>query len=208
MLDWIKNHFNTLHNLQLNSIITDLSGNRIAIDEGFKRYNESVRSIRKTNSKLIFIGNGGSAGISSHLAIDYSKNGRLPAMAFSDASALTCLSNDYGYDQVFAKQIEFHARTGDVLIAISSSGRSTNILNAVAAARTLGCQVITLSGFESGNPLSKLGDLNFYVASKEYGFVEVAHLGLGHAMLDYIIEEQEGRHQMHQTPHLLAVESN
>lgn len=209
MLDWIKNHFNTLHNLQLNSIITDLSGNRIAIDEGFKCYNQSVRSIRATNSKLMFIGNGGSAGIASHLAIDYSKNGRLPSMAFSDASALTCLSNDYGYDHVFAKQIEFHGRTGDVLIAISSSGRSANILNAVAAARTLGCQVITLSGFESGNPLSKLGDLNFYVASKEYGFVEVAHLGLGHAMLDYIIEEQEGRHQIHyEAPHLLAVENS
>ncbi|RDI45130.1 D-sedoheptulose-7-phosphate isomerase [Aquicella lusitana] len=190
MLDWIKNHFNTLHNLQLNTIITDQEGKQLSLDEGFRRYIRSVKAVRQLNSKLIFIGNGGSAGIASHLAIDYSKNGRMPAMAFSDASAITCLSNDYGYEHVFAKQIEFHGRQGDIVIAISSSGKSINILNAVAAARSLGCQVITFSGFTANNPLSHLGDLNFYVDSNEYGFVEVAHIGLGHAMLDYIIEEQ------------------
>jgi D-sedoheptulose 7-phosphate isomerase len=191
MLNWIKNHFSTLHHLQLNTLITDQQGNQITIDEGFKRYIDYVKSIRHSHGKVMFVGNGGSAGIASHLAIDYSKNGQLPSMAFSDASAITCLSNDYGYEHVFAKQIEFHGRKGDVLIAISSSGKSINILNAVKAARAIDCPVITFSGFEVGNPLSQVGDLNFYIDSKEYGFVEVAHIGLGHAMLDYIIEQQQ-----------------
>ncbi len=198
MLDWIKNHFSTLHHLQLNTIVTDRNGNEMTIDEGFKRYIQTVESIKECHSKLMFIGNGGSAGIASHLAIDYSKNGHLPSMAFSDAAALTCLSNDYGYEHVFAKQIEFHARKKDVLIAISSSGRSINILNAVTAARAIECPVITFSGFESGNPLSQGGDLNFYVDSKEYGYVEVAHVGLGHAMLDYMIEKRSNQDYLKQ----------
>jgi D-sedoheptulose 7-phosphate isomerase len=190
MLNWIKNHFNTLCHLQLNTVVTDKQGATISLDDGFLRYIQCVKSIRPANNKLMVIGNGGSAGIASHMAIDYSKNGRLHAMTFTDASAVTCLSNDYGYEHVFSKQIEYHGRKGDVLIAISSSGRSQNILNAVAAARNIGCQVVTFSGFEAKNPLSLQGDINFYVASQEYGFVEVAHLSLGHAMLDYIIQQE------------------
>jgi D-sedoheptulose 7-phosphate isomerase len=189
MLDWIKNHFNTLHDLQLRARVTDYQGGVLGLDDGFRQYIQIVKTIRANHGKLIFIGNGGSAGIASHLAIDYSKNGHLNAMTFNDASALTCLSNDFGYDHVFAKQIEYHGRKGDVLIAISSSGRSKNIINAVSAARKLDCPVITFSGFEKNNPLSQLGNVNFYVDAKEYGYVEVAHLSLGHAMLDYIIEE-------------------
>ena len=205
MLNWIKNHFNTLFNLQLNTSVTDLHGNSIPLEEGFKRYIQNVKSIRHANSKLIFIGNGGSAGIASHLAIDYSKNGSLPALTFSDASAITCLSNDYGYEHVFAKQIEFHARKGDVLIAISSSGQSSNILSAVTAAKKISCPVITFSGFKAKNPLSQQGDLNFYVDSQEYGFVEVAHMALGHAMLDYIIEAEKKQTETTQQPNLAAV---
>lgn len=204
MLNWIKNHFNTLFNLQLNTLVTDADGSSISIDKGFERYIQLVKSVRPFSGKLIFIGNGGSAGIASHLAIDYSKNGGIPALTFTDASAMTCLSNDYGYEHVFAKQIEFHARKGDLLIAISSSGRSANILNAVAAAKKVGCRVVTFSGFKADNPLNRQGDLNFYVDSDEYGFVEVAHMALGHAMLDYIIEEQCRRAEINEQPSLAA----
>lgn len=191
MLDWIENHFNTLRHLQLTTQVTDQQGHLLSLEEGFKRYIHSAKSIgTKRNNKLMFIGNGGSAGIASHLAIDYSKNGHLPATTFCDASALTCLSNDYGYEHVFAKQIEYHGRQGDLLVAISSSGKSANILNAVTTARSLGCAIVTFSGFTPNNPLSQLGDLNFYVDSHEYGFVEVAHLALGHALLDYIIQHE------------------
>ena len=118
------------------------------------------------------------------LAIDFCKNGGLRSLAFNDASALTCLGNDLGYHNIFSKQLEFHGRPGDLLVAISSSGQSPNILAAVATARTRQVGVITFSGFEPENALRRAGDLNFYVRSSEYGFVEVAHLSLCHAILD------------------------
>jgi D-sedoheptulose 7-phosphate isomerase len=198
MLNWIKNYFNTLHQLQLNAKITNHKGQVISIDEGFTQYIQWVKTMHKSRGKLIIIGNGGSAGIASHLAIDYSKNGNIPALALNDASALTCLSNDYGYEDVFAKQIEYYGSSKDILVAISSSGKSKNILKAVTVAQKMGCQVITFSGFDPNNPLGQVGDLNFYIDSKSYGYVEVAHLSLGHALLDHIIEEQEAkRHQQH-----------
>ncbi len=206
MLNWIKNHLNTLRDLQMNALVADYQSQTLTIDEGFKQSIEYIKSIRERHTKLMIIGNGGSAGIASHLAIDFSKNGRLPAMAFNDPSALTCLGNDYGYEHIFAKQIEFHARKDDVLIAISSSGKSINILNAVAAARKIGCQVITFSGFQANNPLSKLGDVNFYVDSKEYGFVEVSHVALLHSILDYILEEEHGQIKTSTHSTLAAVE--
>ena len=110
--------------------------------------------------------------------------GGLRSLAFTDASALTCLGNDLGYENVFAKQIDFHARRGDLVIATSSSGNSPNILNGVSAARDRGCHVVTFSGFKDDNKLRRLGDVNFYVSSLQYGFVEIAHLSLCHAILD------------------------
>ena len=190
MLTWIKDHFATLHHLFLTTLVNDDQGNILSLDKGFEYSIRSIKSTCQRSGKLMFIGNGGSAGIASHLAIDYTKNGHMPAMTFTDASALTCLSNDYGYENAFAKQIEFHGKKEDLLIAISSSGRSLNILNAVTTARKMGCKIITFSGFQEKNPLRQLGDMNFYVASTEYGFVEIVHAGLGHALLDYMIEEQ------------------
>jgi D-sedoheptulose 7-phosphate isomerase len=120
------------------------------------------------------------------MATDYSKNGNVRSLALNDSSMLTCLGNDLGYERVFAKQIELHARPRDLVIAISSSGRSANILSAVAAARAAKCAVVTLSGFTADNPLRGLGDINFYIASDRYGFVEIGHLTICHAILDFI----------------------
>ncbi|WHO76811.1 SIS domain-containing protein [Rhizobium sp. BT03] len=144
-----------------------------------------ARATHDAGRKIIFIGNGGSAAIASHMATDYSKNGGLRAMAMNDGATLTCLSNDLGYENVFAKQIEMHANEGDLLVAISSSGRSESITKAVRTTREKGGAVITLSGFAPGNPLRALGDLNFYVASDQYGYVEIAHLAICHAILDF-----------------------
>src|SRR6202000_2614633 len=108
------------------------------------------------------------------------------SLPLNDASMLTCPGNDLGYDRVFAKQIELHARGGDLVIAISSSGRSANILNAVDAATAAGCTVATLSGFSPDNPLRRKGRWNFYVASDRYGFVEIGALTICHAVLDFL----------------------
>lgn len=163
---------------------TDGVAGPLALDEACNRVRQTARQVHGGGNKIIFIGNGGSAAIASHLAIDFSKNGGMRSVALNDASALTCLGNDLGYESVFAKQIEIHGRPGDLLVAISSSGRSRNILSAVAAARSCSCGVVTFSGFEEDNELRRMGDVNFYVASSEYGFVEIAHLGLCHAILD------------------------
>jgi len=89
---------------------------------------------------------------------------------------------------VFEKPVEMFADEGDVLIAISSSGRSSNILAAVDRARQKACAIVTLSGFDSDNPLRRKGDVNFYVPSHSYGFVEISHLVLCHYIADQIMD--------------------
>jgi D-sedoheptulose 7-phosphate isomerase len=180
----IDYYFRTLAQLIRDVEVTDEAEGVVSLERAFDEVGRAAHACHDAGYKLVFIGNGGSAGIASHLAIDFSKNGGLRAQAFNDASALTCLGNDLGYENVFAKQIEFHGRSGDLLVAISSSGNSPNIIAGVAAARKCGMKVITFSGFGEDNRLRRTGDLNFYVKSREYGFVEVAHLSLCHAILD------------------------
>ena len=124
------------------------------------------------------------------MSTDYWKNGGIRAIAFNDSSLLTCISNDYGYKHVFEKPIEMFAEKGDILIAISSSGKSENILRGVQAARTSQCKVITFSGFKNDNPLRSMGDYNFYVPSPAYGPVEIIHLSICHCICDAIIQEK------------------
>lgn len=153
----------------------------------YDAYNKSIRLMRGSK-KIIFIGNGGSASIASHMAEDYTKNGKLRSIAFNDASLLTCLANDYGYENVFGVALNLYADKGDVLVAISSSGKSQNILSAVKIARSMGLSIITLSGFDSSNPLRKMGDVNFWVNAASYGMVEITHLAVLHSILDMICE--------------------
>lgn len=142
------------------------------------------------NGTIFFVGNGGSAAIASHMAIDYTKNGGYKAMAFNDASAITCLSNDFSYEDVFSYQIEKWAKVGDIVFCISSSGESQNIINAARKAREMGCFLITLSAFLQDNHLRYMGDINFYVPTMEYGFAEITHLAILHSILDLAIKEK------------------
>ena len=123
-------------------------------------------------------------GRGTPLSLDH---GVARAVAFNDPSLLTCVSNDFGYAHVFEKPIEMFADAGDVLIAISSSGKSENIVRGVEAARRTGCRIITLSGFRPDNPLRRLGELNFWVPTDSYGHVEITHLALCHAVVDAIM---------------------
>lgn len=167
-----------------NCAVTNESGETLSLNSAITELGKLARNTHSTGNKIIFIGNGGSAGICSHMAIDYSKNGNMRALAFNDGAFLTCLGNDFGYESVFIKQIEFHGQPGDLLIAISSSGQSKNILAAVTQAKLQKMKVVTLSGFNFKNPLRFLGQLNFYLADNNYGFVELGHQTLLHAALD------------------------
>lgn len=173
-----------LRSVLRDATVTDGDGAAMPLEAAVELMGRRMRAATEGGNKILFVGNGGSAGICSHMATDYSKNGGMPAMALNDGAALTCLGNDYGYAHVFEKQIEWHGRPGDVVVAISSSGQSENIVNAVSAARARDCIVYTLSGFSAQNPLRRLGDLNIYLDSGEYGFVETGHLTVLHGVLD------------------------
>jgi D-sedoheptulose 7-phosphate isomerase len=181
----LDRYFQSLLDLGRATACSDEDGQAIGLADAIDRLRGLIRRASSQGNTTLIAGNGGSAGIASHLAIDYSKNGGLRMMALNDAAALTCLANDLGYEQVFAKQVEMHGRKGDLLIAISSSGRSPNILKSVEAARAKGMDVATLSGFDADNPLRQMGDVNFFTASHLYGFVEILHTTLLHAALDF-----------------------
>lgn len=158
--------------------------------DSFDKHDLAVRIMveaKRARRTVFFIGNGGSAAIASHMAADFLKNGGIAAQCFTDGPLTTCLANDLGYEQVYARPIAMHARPGDVLVAISSSGRSPNIISAVDAALKLDLQVIGLSGFDEDNPLRSKSDVDFYVPSHRYGLVEVCHHAICHAILDAVI---------------------
>jgi D-sedoheptulose 7-phosphate isomerase len=190
MREFSKKYFDTLIDKLKSVQVANREGQSIDIYEGIERVAQTVMETSNSGKKLIFVGNGASAAISSHMSTDYWKNGGIRAIAFNDSSLLTCISNDYGYKHVFEKPVEMFADAGDMLFAISSSGKSENILLATKAARLKKCQVTTFSGFASDNPLSSTGDYNFYVDSPDYGPVEIIHLAICHCICDVIIQEQ------------------
>lgn len=147
---------------------------------------ELVR-VREQQGKILVIGNGGSAAIASHVITDLRNVGGLCALTLHEAAPLTCFTNDYGYEHAFAKQIAAFAHPRDLLIAISSSGQSANIVNAARAANDNGVAVLTLSGFNADNPLRRLGNWNVWLDSRHYGLVELGHLFVLHHISDRLI---------------------
>jgi D-sedoheptulose 7-phosphate isomerase len=186
-------YWDTLETCLRDIQVTDIEKHAFGVVEGIEQAARLIDARTSAGNKLMFIGNGASAAISSHQATDFWKAGGMRAIAFNDASLLTCISNDFGYRHVFEKPIEMFGEKGDVLVAISSSGQSENILRGVEAAESKGVEILTLSGFASDNPLRVMGSFNFYVSSNKYGHVEVVHHAICHCMLDTIIENRRDR---------------
>ena len=186
--DYIEKYFQIMKDIKVSLIQENDVGNEmdLGFDLGIEKTIGLIQTQTDKGNKLMFLGNGGSAGIASHSAVDYWRNGEMRALAFNDGALLTCISNDFGYGQVFEKPIRMFADTGDIVIAISSSGQSENILRGAYAGRELGCKIITLSGFAATNPLRKIGDINFYVPVSHYGYVEMGHQMIIHAILDLL----------------------
>jgi D-sedoheptulose 7-phosphate isomerase len=154
----------------------------------------AILEVSSDKKKLIVIGNGGSAAMASHVAVDFIKAGGIRAINFNEADLITCLANDYGHENWMSKAIEFYADSNDLVILISSSGKSPNILNAAIQSKNMGLTLVTLSGFEQENPLRQLGDINLWVDSKSYNIVEMTHHIWLLAVLDYLIASgQAGR---------------
>jgi len=165
-------------------VVEDAKGNWIEPEAGFMQLCKLSALLRDSSRTQFFCGNGASAALCNHMTLDWSKNGKVPTRSFSDAALLTAVANDLGADQLFAAPLAFYARAGDLLVTISSSGNSPNILSAITKARELSMSVVTFSGLKPDNASRKLGDINFYIPAKTYGMVESAHAVLLHVWLD------------------------
>lgn len=148
-----------------------------------KQINEAVSLVKKSK-RIFFIGNGGSNSICSHMMEDYAKIGKYPTFSFSDAALITCFANDYGYENAMVEWLKIHLTSGDLLVAISSSGKSANILNATDFVRSKKADIITLSGFKTNNSLSTKGNINFHIPVENFGIVECYHQVILHVILD------------------------
>ncbi len=187
MREKIKQNRETLKQLLDRVEATDRKGIPLTVDEALESVVNLILQQARAGGKTIFIGNGGSAAIASHMATDFWKNAGVKAISFNDSVLLTCLSNDEGYKHVFEKSIQMFAHAEDLLVAISSSGKSENIIRGVDAVYEKGGKSVTFTGFTPDNPLRHKGEINFYVPVSHYGHVEVIHHALCHCLVDVII---------------------
>ena len=178
---WLKNYLE-LYN---NTIIDEGAINNLA------DFKELIFEAKSNGNKIIFVGNGGSAAISSHCAVDMTKNAGIRAVNFNEADLITCFANDYGYENWVVKALEFYSNKGDLVVLISSSGSSQNMVNAAKVAKQLKLKIITFTGFDKKNPLNRLGDLNFWVNSRAYNVIEMTHHIWILSVVDLIIGSAE-----------------
>jgi len=168
------------------------SNGSLNAEQALEHAHALLHQTRQNQGIVYVIGNGGSAGIASHFSNDLMKTLQIPSQTLYDANLMTCLANDIGYEHVFSFPLERTLKSYDLLVAISSSGKSQNILNAAHVARARNTPCITLSGFSETNPLRCLGDLNFWIDRKDYGLVEMAHFFLLHTIVDLWTKSNSG----------------
>ena len=173
-----KNYFTKYLN-KFSKILIDYN------EESFLKIVKIIKEIKK-NNKIILVGNGGSAAMASHVSVDLTKMCKIRAINFNEADLLTCFSNDYGYENWVHKALSFYADKGDLLICISSSGNSKNIIRGAKFAKKMGCKVITLTGFDEKNRVKKIGHVNLWVDSKNYNVIEMIHHTWLLSIVDFI----------------------
>ena len=143
---------------------------------------------KKNRKKILIFGNGGSAAIASHFSVDLTKNAKIRCTNYNESDLITCFSNDFGYERWVEMAIKYYGNKGDVLIVISSSGKSKNMINACIAARKKKfSKIITLTGHLVNNPVKKLGDINLWVNSKAYNYIENIHQFWLLSLVDLVI---------------------
>ena len=143
--------------------------------------------VQASDSKLIFAGNGASAAISAHAAVDFTKQAKIRGITFNEANLITCYSNDYGYENWISESIKSYYSRLDAVVLTSVSGESPSIVNAAITAKALGLKVVTFTGRNEKNSLKSLGDINFWVDSDAYNIVECIHMIWVTTVIDAII---------------------
>ena len=174
--------------LQQLSVLRQGCEDNIPVDDAFGIWIDMTIRIREEKRTIFLIGNGASASMASHVSADLAKNGHVHTEVFSDLSLITAIANDLSYDQVFAEPLRRRMKPGDMLVAISSSGQSANVLRAAEEARKWDGVVVTLSAMKKENSLSAKGDLNFHVPATTYGLAETCHAAILHHWIDKIVE--------------------
>lgn len=179
-IDWMKQLTGHLSAVECAS-----DGKKVPLAAAFDAFAALYAEIRSRGKAVWWVGNGGSSGICSHLSQDTLNKLLVRSFVLTDPALSTCMANDYGYENVYARPLDILSNEGDLLIAISSSGKSKNILSAVQVAAKKKMKVVTLSGFEPNNPLrSTSSNLSFYVPSHLYGQVEIGHETILHAVIE------------------------
>ncbi len=181
--EFLQNYFNNFNNL---TKFNDETINKLVTTK--KVFLETHQS----GKKIMVFGNGGSAAIANHFSVDLTKNAKVRCTNYNESDLITCFSNDFGYEKWIEKTIEFYGDKEDVLVIISASGKSENIVNGCKAAKKMGFKtIITLTGHDKNNPVAALGDINFNVNSKAYNHIENAHQVLLLSLVDLIIGKSE-----------------
>lgn len=166
----------------------------LADESNFERIEEAINIIVnafQNGGKIIACGNGGSHCDAMHFAEELTgryRNNRkaLPALAISDSSHITCVGNDYGYDYIFSRFVEAHGNTGDVLLGISTSGNSANVINALETAKSLGMRTIALTG-KDGGKIKDLCELEIRAPKSDYADrAQEIHIKIIHSLIDGI----------------------
>lgn len=154
---------------------------------GLQDWVERTLDLCRRGGCAFFAGNGASASMASHFSADIAKNARLRSMVFTDPALLTCVGNDLCYEDIFAEPLSWHLRPGDMVVLVSSSGNSPNVVKAARRARELGGGIVTLSAMQPGNSLRALGDLNIYVPAQSYSYAETSHAAILHHWVDAVV---------------------
>jgi D-sedoheptulose 7-phosphate isomerase len=190
-MSWESNVSDIQYCLNALSSTIGITNEEVDREFAFKQWKDWTQIIRRKKKTIYLIGNGASASMASHISADLAKNAFVHTEVFSDLSLLTAVGNDLGYEEVFAEPLRRRMNDGDMLIAISSSGQSPNILRAVKTAISIGGYVITLSGMKPDNILRSLGILNYYVPASTYGLAETSHAAILHHWVDLMTEKTE-----------------
>ena len=158
--DYNKSIYDLLNNLETSLIDVSVS---------------LINNCKENGGKVYIVGNGGSSSIASHVSVDFAKVAGVPSDTFNNANLITCFANDYGHDNWISEAIKTYTNKNDLIILISSSGTSKNIVNAAQYCNKNKKSLITLSGFSNNNPLSQLGNINIHINSESYNFIEMSH---------------------------------
>jgi D-sedoheptulose 7-phosphate isomerase len=185
--NWVQK-YTGLHKLLKNLSVRDGKSRSLGQEEGFGIWCDYSKTIKAAQKQIFLIGNGASSSMASHFATDIVKNVGIRARVFTDSSLVTAIGNDMSFNDVYAEPLRWNGNAGDLLVAISSSGNSPNIIRAIQVAKEMKMVIVTLSAMAEDNTIRSMGDLNFYIAAGTYGLAESSHAVILHHWVDLLGE--------------------